>query len=239
MQVKGPDPEFIQNTFSSIASNYDQANEAITMGMVGSWRKALIESANAKPGMSVLDCATGTGDLAIEFAKVVGPNGKVIGSDFCKEMLACAPEKAKKLNLEIQFEWADATDLPYEDNTFDIVSIGYGIRNVSDPVKALSEMARALKPGGKLVVLETGDTRNPVLQPMINLYFKWIVPRIGGWIGGNRKAYEYLNQSSGKFPSRKDFLKLMEATALLEDLSYKSLMGGASFIYSAKKPLQA
>ncbi|MEZ4872965.1 MAG: bifunctional demethylmenaquinone methyltransferase/2-methoxy-6-polyprenyl-1,4-benzoquinol methylase UbiE [Bdellovibrionales bacterium] len=232
---RGPDPKFIQSTFSNIADNYDRANSAITFGMVHGWRKKMIEVSGAKLGSKVLDCATGTGDLAIEFKKVVGPSGVVVGSDFCHEMLAKAPIKAQRENLDIVFEWADATDLPYEDSRFDIVSIGYGIRNVSDPVKALKEMTRVCKAGGKVIILETGDSRNPILQPFINLYFKWIVPRIGGLVGGNREAYEYLNQSSNQFPSKEEFVSLMNQVPGLTQVQYLSLMGGASFIYTGIK----
>lgn len=228
---KGPNPEEIKSLFNSIASTYDKSNDVITMGMVRPWRKAMIKYSGAKLGDSVLDCATGTGDLAIEFKKVVGPKGYVLGTDFCEGMLNEAPLKAEKNNLEIDFEIADAMNLQYEDNKFDITSIGYGIRNVEDPVKALSEMARVTKSGGAVVVLETGDTKNPLLQPFINLYFKHLVPRMGGWTSGKPEAYEYLNKSSNLFPSRDQFTQLMNSTGAFSSISYKSLMGGASFIY--------
>ncbi len=230
-QKKGPNPEDIKNLFNSISKTYDKTNDIITMGFVRPWRKKMISHSGAKSGDKVLDCATGTGDLAFEFKKVVGPTGTVLGTDFCKGMLEEGPKKAKLLNLDVQFEFADATCLQYEDNSFDITSIGYGIRNVSDPVKALCEMARVTKPGGTVIVLETGDTKNPVLQPFINIYFKHIVPRLGGWTSGNRPAYEYLNKSSNHFPSKNDFLNLMNQTGQLQGLSCKTLMGGASFIY--------
>lgn len=227
----GPNPEYIQDLFESISTDYDKANSMITMGMVGRWRKAFIEKSGAKKGDKILDCATGTGDLAFEFKKVVGDAGQVIGTDFCKGMLSMGPEKAKRLKLDVKFEFADATQLPYENNQFDIASIGYGIRNVENPMRALSEMARVTKPGGRVMILETGETHNPVLRPFIKFYFNRIVPVLGGWATGKRSAYEYLNKSSNQFPCREEFLHLMWETGRFFDLEYTSLMGGASFIY--------
>ncbi len=229
----GPDPEKIQNLFGSIAGGYDKANNWITFGLAHSWRKALVRASGAKPGDQVLDCATGTGDLALEFKKTVGATGSVTGTDFCEEMLALAPAKAKALGLEVKFEKADAMRLPYPDRTFDVVSIAYGIRNVSDPVKALKEMARVCKPGGRVMVLETGDAQWPLIRKAVHFYFRKVVPRVGGWITGRPQAYEYLNQSSLRFPSRDRFLDLMKEAGPFQKLSCRSLMGGASFIYRA------
>ncbi len=226
-----PNPEYIKNLFGSISNTYDKANDLMTFGMAHGWRRKVVDYSGAKLGSSVLDCATGTGDLAIEFKKVVAENGKVIGSDFCENMLQFAPAKAAKEGLDIAFEVADAMNLPYQDSEFDITSIAYGIRNVSDPVKALAEMARVTKKDGVVVVLETGENTTPILKNAIQLYFKHIVPRVGGWVSGNRKAYEYLNQSSSQFPCRSGFLELMESTKKFKKLEYKTLLGGASFIY--------
>ncbi|MCB0406945.1 MAG: bifunctional demethylmenaquinone methyltransferase/2-methoxy-6-polyprenyl-1,4-benzoquinol methylase UbiE [Bdellovibrionales bacterium] len=229
--LSGPPAEDIQSLFQSISSGYDTANDVMTGGMARLWRKKLVQRSQAQPGDAILDCATGTGDLAIEFAKVVGSQGEVIGSDFCQGMLDKAPAKAEKNGLKIQFEIADATNLPYEDHRFDVVSIAYGIRNVSDPVKALSEMARVTKPGGRVMILETGDQQNPLLRKGFQFYFKYIVPRIGGLITGQKSAYEYLQKSSSKFPSQQNFIDLMNQTQSFSKCDFISLMGGASFIY--------
>lgn len=230
-QPQGPPAEDIKQLFNSIAHGYDRANDVMTGGMAHSWRKQLVQWSDAAPGNSILDCATGTGDLAIEFAKVVTPSGQVIGSDFCEGMLDEAPIKAQKLNLDIDFQVADATQLPYQSHQFDIVSIAYGIRNVNDPLKAISEMARVCRPGGRIMILETGDQKNPILKSAIGFYFKHLVPRIGGWITGQKQAYEYLQKSSSQFPSRQKFLDLMNQTQAFGSLECRSLMGGASFIY--------
>lgn len=230
-QISGPPADEIKNLFQSIAHGYDKANDAMTGGMARAWRKKLVLWSDVRPGDKVLDCATGTGDLAIEFAKATGPRGKVTGTDFCSGMLDHAPAKATKAGVKVHFELADATQLPYKDRTFDVVSIAYGIRNVSDPMKALSEMARVTKVGGRVMILETGDQQNPLLRSAFQWYFKNIVPIIGGWITGKKEAYQYLQKSSAQFPSQDRFLDLMKKTGRFRTCDYQSLMGGASFIY--------
>lgn len=228
----GQEPKFIKNLFSEVAGTYDRANDVMTMGLARLWRRELVKMSFAGPGTRVIDCATGTGDLAIEFKKVVGP-GRVLGTDFCKEMLDFAPAKARALGLDIEFAVADAMNLGYPNESFDVASIAYGIRNVANPVQALSEMARVVKPGGVVMVLETGDVKTPVLKPLLKLYFKHMVPLLGGMISGKKWAYQYLNKSSQAFPSGDAFLKLMEQTGAFSSCEYKSLMGGASYIYKA------
>lgn len=235
---QGPDPEYIKSLFSSISPGYDRANNFITFGMAHLWRKKLVKWSQAKAGDCVLDCATGTGDLALEFKKAVGSTGKVIGSDFCQDMLKVAPQKAKARNLDVQFEWGDATQLTYPDHSFDIVSIAYGIRNVSDPVLALKEMLRVCRPGGVLMVLETGDSQVPLIQSAFHFYFRNIVPRLGGLVTGHPEAYKYLNQSSQKFPSRKQFIDLVQQADPKVQVEFKTLMGGASFIYRCRRATQ-
>lgn len=237
-----PDASRVQDLFGSIAETYDVANDVMTLGLARLWRKKLVNWSGAKPADKVLDCATGTGDLALEFKKAVGDTGSVIGSDFCQEMLDKAPEKAKALNLDVKFEWADAMALPYPDETFDVVSIAYGIRNVADVNKALSEMTRVLKPGGRLMILETGEIQNPVLRMGIRFYFEKFVPRLGGWVSGRRDAYEYLQKSSGGFPSGRQFCEILRAMktgdhSTFSNVEHRALMGGASFIYRAEKSI--
>ncbi len=229
--LSGPEAQNIKNLFGGIAGTYDKANDVITFGMARRWRKLLVKMSGAKPGMRVLDCATGTGDLAFNFKSVVGNSGSVTGTDFCPEMIALAPGKSKKLNLDVKFQIEDVTALSFNDDLFDVTSIAYGIRNVQDPQKGLSEMARVTKPGGKVMVIETGVITTPVLKHVIPLYFNHIVPRLGGMVSGNRDAYDYLNKSSGKFPCREDFISVMNSTNMFSHTEYKSIMGGASYIY--------
>jgi demethylmenaquinone methyltransferase / 2-methoxy-6-polyprenyl-1,4-benzoquinol methylase len=228
---QGPPAQEIQKIFTSVAHGYDRANSFITLGMINGWRRKLVKMSGAQAGQSVLDCATGTGDLAIEFQRAVGPKGIVIGTDFNEAMLALAPAKARKYDLPISFQQADVTNLPFDDGRFDISSIGYGIRNVENPIKGLSEMARVTKPGGFVMVIETGDSQWPGMTVAFDFYFKRIVPKLGGLATGRPEAYEYLNKSSKKFPSRDGFLSLMKETGRFSKLEFKALLGGASFIY--------
>ncbi len=230
-QISGPEAQNIKNLFGGIANTYDKANDVITFGMARKWRKKLVKWSGANTGMSVLDCATGTGDLAFNFKSVVGETGSVIGTDFCPEMIALAPDKSKKLKLDVKFQIEDVTSLSFKDNCFDITSIAYGIRNVQDPKKGLAEMARVTKPGGKVMVIETGIITTPILKHIIPLYFNHIVPRLGGIVSGNKEAYDYLNKSSGKFPCREGFINIMNSTNMFSQTEYKSIMGGASYIY--------
>lgn len=229
--IQGPKKEEIQNLFSGIAPGYDLANDLITFGLARSWRKKLVRWSGVLPGDKVLDCATGTGDLALEFKRAVGRNGEVTGTDFCQEMLDPAPKKASSLGLDVKFEWADVTDLRYPNDLYDVTSIAYGIRNVEDPVKALQEMARVTRPGGVVMILETGKSQIPMMQAGFDLYFKKVVPVLGGMVTGKKSAYKYLNQSSKNFPCREEFLELMDKAGCFSHTEYLSLMGGASFIY--------
>lgn len=225
-----PNPEIIRSMFSKVAANYDKGNNVLSMGVHHLWRKKLVKYSGAKAGDQVLDCATGTGDLAIEFKKTVGA-GEVTGTDFCAEMLIPAPGKAQERGLNIKFEQADVTQLQYADNSFDICSISFGIRNVGDPVKALKEMARVTRPGGKVMVLEFGQVNIPVFGALYNFYSQNILPKIGGLVTGQKEAYEYLQKSSAAFPCREGFLDLMKESGAYSKMEYISLTGGIAYIY--------
>lgn len=228
-------PESIKSMFAKVANNYDRANQVLSAGVHHLWRKKVVALSGANTGMKVLDCATGTGDLALEFKKTVGPSGVVVGTDFCPEMLASAPQKARLQNLEVQFEIADAMSLQYANNMFDIASISFGIRNVANPVVALREMARVVRPGGTVIVLEFGQVQWPVFAQAYNFYSEKILPTIGGWVTGEKEAYKYLQDSSAQFPCREEFLNLMKQTGTLENEKYFSLTGGIAYIYWARK----
>ena len=172
--------------FASIADRYDLVNTVLSLGNHYRWRKKTVALSEPADGMSVLDCATGTGDLALDYKKVVGKDGRVLGTDFCEEMIAPAPAKAERKNLVVEFEVADAMNLPYEDDTFDISSIAFGIRNVDDPSAALKEMARVVKTGGKVVVLEFGQPYGIMKHPF-KFYSKYIMPTVGGGSAAIRK----------------------------------------------------
>lgn len=222
--------EEVRRMFASISGRYDLLNSVLSLGVHHRWRKKAVRFSRASKGMSVLDCATGTGDLAIEYKKAVGASGQVTGTDFCAEMLGPAPKKADKKGLSIQWEVADAMDLPYEDDRFDISSIAFGIRNVDDPVTALSEMARVVKPNGKVVVLEFGQPYGIMKYPF-RWHSKYVIPLLGGWISGNRQAYQYLPDTSAAFPAGDRFLSLMKRTGRFKSFESKPLMQGIAYIY--------
>lgn len=229
------DPEFIHSLFRSISPSYDKANDAITFGMARLWRSSLVKWSKCAEDARVLDCATGTGDLAFEFHRALGPKSKVLGIDFVAEMISIADQKSSKktgVGLgSLEFQVADSMNLPFPDSEFDVASIAYGIRNVADPIVALSEMARVVRPGGVVMVLETGKVQNPVLGPFLRVYFEKWVPWVGGMLSGHRSAYEYLNQSSGAFPCGSEFLDWMKATKSFSKVEFRTLMGGASYLY--------
>jgi demethylmenaquinone methyltransferase/2-methoxy-6-polyprenyl-1,4-benzoquinol methylase len=184
-----------------------------------------------KPGDRVLDCATGTGDLAIAFRRAVGDNGEVAGIDFVPEMI----ELARRKSGGIRFEVADVTALPFDDAMFDIASIAFGIRNVGDPRKGIREMTRVLRPGGRLMVLEFGRPKRRGFSAAYNLYRTRVLPAIGGLITGQKRAYEYLDQSSVAFPHGEEFVSLMRESGDFSSVDFRVLTFGIAYLYRAVK----
>lgn len=227
--------ERVQNIFSAIAPRYDLVNDVMTFRMAHGWRAKAVKLSGAKPGMKVLDVATGTGDFAIAFKKIVGPEGEVTGVDFCAEMLVPAPAKAQGLGLEIKFQQGDAMNLAFPDASFDVVSVGYGLRNVADTDQAIRELARVLVPGGKLVVLETGRSEWPLYSTATEFYTNKIMPVIGGWLSGSRDAYRYLDASSKEFPYGDKLVALLKSAGAFKSVTAHALMGGVSYIYDCQK----
>lgn len=222
----------VKNMFSEIASDYDRMNDLITFRMHRKWKRKLVELCEPKIGDKVLDCASGSGDLAILFKEKVGTYGKVIATDFNKEMLALIKPKAESKNLEIEIEAADVMNLKYANNTFDIASISYGIRNVDDPKKCLQEMIRTVKDAGKIAILETGKP-NIFFRPFYMVHCKVIIPLLGKLFARNKAAYQYLPQTASKFPYAGKFVELMEKTGMLRAIKSYPQMFGVSYIYIA------
>lgn len=190
-----------------------------------------MRAAGVRPGEAVLDCATGTGDLAIAFRKAAGEGGRVVGTDFVPEMLEIARVKAPA----IQFEVADVTRLPYPDGSFNVASISFGIRNVNDPGRGIAEMARVLKPGGRLIVLEFGQPGNRAFGVVYDWYRRAVLPRVGGAITGRREAYEYLEESAGVFPCGEDFVRLMKDNGSFSSVDATPLTFGVAWLYRGVK----
>jgi len=227
----GPDPHKIRSMFAAISSRYDRTNTVLSAGIHHLWRRKAVRVANVQEGDSVLDCATGTGDLAIAFKKAVGASGRVTGTDFVPEMLEIARTKAS----DITFEVADVTRLPYDDDAFDVSSISFGIRNVNDPRKGVSELARVVKPGGRVIVLEFGQPRARSFGAIYNVYNKHVLPRVGGILTGDREAYNYLQTSAERFPSGDEFVQLMRESAQFSTVECTPLTFGIAWLYKAVK----
>jgi demethylmenaquinone methyltransferase/2-methoxy-6-polyprenyl-1,4-benzoquinol methylase len=211
--------------FDRIAGVYDLMNGVMTAGLHHRWRARAADLARVGPGDRVLDVATGTGDLAIELARRVAPGGEVIGSDFSEGMLELARRKAPGL----RFEFGDAQDLPYEDGTFDAATVGFGARNFGDLSKGVAEMARVVRPGGRVVILEITTPTRPPLSTFFSLWFDRIVPRIGR-IAGDPDAYSYLPASVKRFPDARGLAAVMH-DAGLRDIGWVITAGGIIAIH--------
>jgi len=220
----------VNNMFSSIAKKYDLANSWITFGLDSLWRKKLVQLSSPEQNARILDCATGTGLLAYAFLKTIGENGRVDAVDFCAAML----EQIKFKDPRFHCIKSDVMALPFSNQTFDITAIAYGLRNLPDTKKGLEEMARVTKSNGHLMVLETGAPSNPIMLPFLYLYFKWMMPLVGGWITKNPSAYKYLNKTSFNFPSGQRLINIFKSAGCFKEISYYPLLGGASFIYKAQ-----
>lgn len=217
--------------FASIARRYDRANTVLSGGVHHLWRRKAVLWSAVQLGDRVLDCATGTGDLAIAFRKAVGDGGRVVGTDFVPEMLELAREK----NRDVEFEVADVTRLPYDDAQFDVASISFGIRNVNEPRKGIAEMARVVRSGGRVIVLEFGQPRNRLFGALYDIYTRHVMPIIGGALTGERDAYAYLQTSAGRFPCGDDFVALMRESADFSSIEAVPLTFGIAYLYKGVK----
>ena len=215
--------------FDRIASFYDVMNSVMTAGLHHRWRARAADLAAVGPGSRALDVATGTGDLAVELARRVAPGGEVIGSDFSEEMLALARRKAP----ELRFEWGNALELPYPDGRFDAATVGFGARNFSDLDRGLREMARVVRPGGRVVVLEITTPQRPPLSTFFQVWFDRIVPLMGR-LTGESVAYSYLPSSVRRFPAPEGLAAAM-ARAGLSDIRWILTAGGIIAIHVGTK----
>ena len=215
--------------FDRIASFYDVMNSVMTAGLHHRWRARAADLAAIGPGARALDVATGTGDLAIELARRAGPEGEVIGSDFSEQMLALARRKAPG----VPFEWGNALELPYPDGRFDAATVGFGARNFSDLERGLGEMARVVRPGGRVVVLEITTPQRPPLSTFFRVWFDRIVPLLGR-LTGESVAYSYLPSSVRRFPPPEGLAAAM-ARAGLRDIRWILTAGGIIAIHVGTK----
>jgi demethylmenaquinone methyltransferase / 2-methoxy-6-polyprenyl-1,4-benzoquinol methylase len=221
--------------FNRIAGRYDLLNSLMTAGLHHAWRQRAVDRAEISPGEAVLDVCCGTGDLSFELAKGIVPGGSVVGCDFSERMLDLAREKATDRGLEsVRFEWADAMRLPYDDGRFDAATVGFGVRNFADRDRGLAEMARVLKPGGRLVILEFTEPQRPPFSTFYSLWFDRIVP-IMGRLSPNPEAYSYLAESVHSFPGPEGLAAKMEAAGF-ERIRWLLTAGGILAIHSGTVP---
>ncbi len=220
----------VRSMFDRVAGVYDLMNTAMTAGLHHHWRARAVDLAGVGPGDRVLDVATGTGDLAIELDRRVGPGGEVIGSDFSEGMLARARAKAPQL----RFEWGDAQQLPYPDDDFVAATVGFGARNFSDLRAGLAEMTRVVAPGGRVVVLEITTPRRPPLSSFYRLWFDRLVPVLGR-VAGDPDAYSYLPSSVKRFPGPEKLAALMSEVGL-QQIRYLLTAGGIIAIHAGTVP---
>lgn len=226
--------EQIHNMFSRIAHRYDRANRWMSMGSDQGVRRKAVHLSGARPGDQILDCAAGTGDLALLFHQALEGRGRVVGTDFNADMLALAADKSADAGADIEWLEQDAQALEFEDQSFDIVSIAYGVRNVDDPDQALTEMHRVLKPGGCLVVLEFGQPP-ALLRPGYLFFNRFIIPLIGGLVGGDRDAYRYLQKTSDSFPYGDEFVAMLERAGVWQSIEARKVIFGVNYIYVATR----
>ena len=229
----------IRNLFAAIARYYDFLNSLLSLRRDRSWRRETVKASNVESTSKVLDVCTGTGELALAYADKISAQGFVIASDFCFEMLVIGDQKVKRRgrNVRTSFLTADTLTLPFLDDTFDVVSVGFGIRNVSDLEMGIREMVRVAAPGGRIVILEFTQPVNPLFRGLYYFYFTKILPFIGNRISGSDDdAYGYLPRSVMKFPNCDALKGVMEQCGLTDVRFYRKTFGIVA-IHVGKKPI--
>jgi demethylmenaquinone methyltransferase/2-methoxy-6-polyprenyl-1,4-benzoquinol methylase len=227
----------VRGMFDRIAGVYDLMNSAMTAGMHHRWREKGVDRLGLEPGDSALDVACGTGDLTLELQRRVGPGGRVVGSDFSERMLDLARDKAGAKATAAGgspiFEWGDALELPYDSNSFDAVTVGFGVRNFANLERGVAELTRVLKPGGRLMILEITQPTRPPLSTFFSIWFDRLVPMLGR-VAGDSEAYAYLPESVKRFPPPEGLAKLMDGAGL-ESIRWTILAGGIIAIHVGTK----
>lgn len=226
----------VAEVFSSVASKYDVMNDVMSFGIHRIWKKLAMNHTGLRPGMRALDVAGGTGDLTAYMSKQVGSTGEIIISDINPEMLEQGRRHLIDRGLagNIKFVEANAEELPFEENTFDCVTIAFGLRNVTDKDKALASMYRVLKPGGRLLVLEFSKPVLPGLDKVYDLYSFKILPAMGKFIAGDAKSYQYLAESIRMHPDQATLKDMMEQAGF-ERCSYNNMSGGIVALHKGFK----
>jgi len=226
----------VADVFHSVAPKYDLMNDIMSFGLHRWWKRITIAEAGLRPGHSVLDVASGTGDLVKAFARLVGTSGKVVMTDINEAMLSVGRDRLidKGIVGNIEYVQADAENLPFADNYFDCITIAFGLRNVTDKSNALRSMYRVLKPGGRLLILEFSKAQTALLSKFYDLYSFHVIPKIGEIVTNDRDSYQYLVESIRMHPDQES-LKAMMETAGFEDVQYQNLTGGIVALHKGFK----
>ncbi|WP_282120888.1 bifunctional demethylmenaquinone methyltransferase/2-methoxy-6-polyprenyl-1,4-benzoquinol methylase UbiE [Ruegeria atlantica] len=225
----------VQGVFNSVASKYDVMNDVMSMGIHRVWKDAMMDWLAPRPGQRLLDVAGGTGDISFRFLKRAG-YGHATVLDLTEPMLVEGRQRAEADQMADSLNWVvgDAMALPFDDNTFDVYTISFGIRNVTRPQEALNEAFRVLKPGGRLMVLEFSQLPNDGLQKLYDLYSFNVIPRMGKLIANDYDSYQYLVESIRNFPDQETFLSMVRAAGF-ENAKYRNLSMGIAALHSGWK----
>jgi demethylmenaquinone methyltransferase / 2-methoxy-6-polyprenyl-1,4-benzoquinol methylase len=223
--------------FDRIAGRYDAMNSVMSAGLHHRWRARAVDMAQVGVGGSALDVCCGTGDLALELRRRIGPAGRVVGLDFSAPMLELAERKSAASGAAVEWVQGNALELPFADSTFDAATVGFGVRNVADLPRAIGEMVRVVRPGGRVSILEITTPQRPPLKWFFSVWFDRIVPLLGA-VAGDREAYTYLPSSVRRFPPAGELARLMHSAGL-RDVRYVVLAGGIVAIHSGAVPAAA
>ena len=226
----------VRDVFHSVAGKYDIMNDLMSFGAHRLWKKIAIETCQVKSGQAVLDLAGGTGDLAARFATIVGETGRVVLADINNAMLEAGRERLvdKGIVGNVEYAQVNAECLPFEDNTFDCVTMAFGLRNVTDKDKALESIYRVLRPGGKLAVLEFSRVPDPVLASVYKAYSFNVIPKIGKLVTGDEDSYQYLVESIRMHPDQDTLLQMMQQAGF-ERCEYTNMSGGIVALHKGYK----
>jgi demethylmenaquinone methyltransferase / 2-methoxy-6-polyprenyl-1,4-benzoquinol methylase len=220
--------------FDRIAGFYDVMNSVMTAGLHHRWRERAADLAALAPGDRALDVATGTGDLALALARRVAPGGEVVGSDFSEGMLDRARAKDEPAAASVRWEWGDALALEHPDGSFDAATVGFGARNFADLERGIAEMARVVKPGGKVVVLEITTPTKPPLSTFFSVWFDRVIPLVGK-VAADSQAYSYLPNSVRRFPGPEGLAAVLAGTGL-ESVKWIVTAGGIIALHVGTRP---
>ena len=223
-------PERVRDMFDRISPSYDRMNLLMSMGRDGRWRRLGVRASRAQPGDAALDVCCGTGDFAVELRRAVGPSGRVVGLDFSPQMLAVARRKCSA----VEWQQGDALALPFADGEFAAACVGFGVRNLSDHRRGFAEMARVVRPGGRVVCLEMSTPPAPI-RPFSQLWTDHGVPVLGRIVAHDPEAYRYLPASVHRFPSAPELAEIMREAGLV-DVGYRRLMMGVVALHVGTVP---